>query len=183
MEKSIVSIGFSRPKKFKLFSWLIMLVEGTKYSHTFVTWKCTNINERKVFEAIGSGVRIVSNYRFKEKSHIVEIYQFEVPVEVILWLDRYAHLQAGKPYGYKHILGLTIMKVAKFFGFNIANPFKDGKYSEICLESGAYIVEEGIKVDLPGDIEDYDLEQYNGLIAQYGVPVPQEKIDSINGKS
>ena len=82
-QRYVVSIGFSRPKKWKPFAWLIMLVEKTKYSHTFVSWKCTNINERKVFEAVGSGVRIISNHRFKEKALVVEIYHFEVPVETI----------------------------------------------------------------------------------------------------
>ena len=56
-EKYTVSIGFSRRKKFAILSELIRLVEGTDFSHTFVSWKCTNIDRRKVYEAVGGGSR------------------------------------------------------------------------------------------------------------------------------
>ena len=176
-----VSIGFSRPKKWKPLAWLIMLIEGTNFSHTFVTRKCTNIGARKVFEAVGSGVRIISNNRFKEKAWVVEIYVFEVSDEVVHWLDRYSHEQAGKPYGFKHILGLALMRALKSINIKIANPFKDGKYSEVCVESGGQVVERGLGIDLPGDLEDYGLVEYHQFIKQYGEKAPPEKIARING--
>jgi hypothetical protein len=71
------SVGFSKPKKFKPLAFLIMLVGGTKYSHTFNTWKCTEISRRKVFEAVGSGIRIISNVTFKEQDRML-LYIFRL---------------------------------------------------------------------------------------------------------
>lgn len=177
----VVSIGFSRPKKWKPVAWLIMKIGGTPYSHTYVTWKDEEIDRRKVFEAVGSGIRIIGNIRFKKKAHVVAIFSYEVPDKVITWLEQYSHDQAGKPYGYKHLLGLTLMKIGRFLGFKTRNPLKDGKYSQICLESGAYVVEEGVGVDLPGEVEDYTLEEFYELMKSYGKEAPIEKLDRING--
>lgn len=176
-----VSIGFSRPKKWKPLAWLIMKFTGN-FSHTFTTWKCTNIQARKVFEAVGSGVRIISNHRFREKAFVVDVFSFEVSDEVIFWLDRYTHEQAGKPYGYKHILGLAYVILMGCVGVKVKNPFKDGRYSEICLESGAHILEQALGIDLPGDIEDYTLKEFYQIVAEHGGRAPQEKIDIINRK-
>ena len=178
----IVAIGFSRPKKWKVFSWLIMAVERTNYSHSFVTWKDENIQRRKIFEAVGAGVRIIGNILFKQKAEITEIYNFKVSEEVVIWLEQYAHDQSGKPYGYKHVIGLLLMRIYSAFGFKIANPFKDGDYSQICVEAGAYVLEKGLGVDLPGNVEDYGLREYRALVAKYGDALPCEKIEAINGR-
>ena len=185
-EKYIVSIGFSRRKGFNIISRLISLVEGTEFSHTFVSWKCTNIDRRKVYEAVGSGSRKISNYTFKEKALVTDIFQFEVSCDELFKIDQYTHDEAGTPYGYKHLLGLFIMRVQgafyKLFGIKkkATNPIKDGHYSQICVEAGAYVIELSKKIDIPGDIEDYGLREFYDFVSTQGKKVPQEKIDRIN---
>jgi hypothetical protein len=184
-EKYVVSIGFSKRKGFNLISRLISLVEGTDFSHTFVSWKCTFIDRRKVYEAVGSGSRKISNHRFKEKALVTDIYQFEVDEEALAKIDRFTHDEAGTPYGYKHLVGIAIMRlcgfVSRLFGLKkkCKNPFKDGNYSQICVESGALILELN-GIDIPGDIEDYGLREFHQFVSAHGQKVPQEKIDQIN---
>jgi hypothetical protein len=187
MEKHIVSIGFSKPKTWKPLSAAIMFAEGTDFSHTFVSWKCTFIDRRKVYEAVGSGSRKISNVRFKEKAEVTDIFQFEVDIETLCKIDQFTHDQAGTPYGYKHILGIGIMRFKnawyKLIGSKkkAGNPFKDKHYSQICVEAGAYVMKQ-VGIELPGNVEDYGLKEFYDFCAKYGKKVPQEKIDQINGK-
>jgi hypothetical protein len=180
-----VSIGFSRPKSWKPFAKAIMLVEGTNYSHVFVTWRCTNIKRRKVFEAIGSGIRILSNVVFKQKAEIVELYHFYVSDEVLFEIEQAAHDMSGRPYGYKAILGLTIMRAFNLFNrvFGIkgrqGNPFKDGEYSQVCVEIGGFVIKKIMK-ELPYDFEDFGLPEFQELAAKHGEKVDQSVIDRIN---
>ena len=60
------------------------------------------------------------------------------------------------------------------------NPFRDGKYSQICVESGARVIELSKKLDLPGNIEDYGLKEFHDFVKKHGKKVAQEKIDRIN---
>lgn len=184
--KYIMSIGFSRPKKWKLFSWLIMLVEGTEFSHTFISWKCTNIDRRKVYEAVGSGSRKISNKTFKKHAYITDIFQFEVTYDELFKIDQMTHDEAGTPYGYRHVLGLLIMRIKNAFYRLIGsknkavNKYKDGRYSQICVEAGAYTVELAKRIDIPGDIEDYGMRDFHSFIAKHGIRISQEKLDKIN---
>lgn len=187
-QKYVISIGFSRRKKFSLISSLIQLVEGTEFSHAFVSWKCTNIDRRKVYEAVGSGSRKISNTRFKEKSYVTDIFHFEVTCEDLFKIDQFTHDESGTPYGYKHILGIAIMRAKNFFYriFGIKkkakNPFKDGKYSQICVESGAYVMKLA-GIESPIDVEDYGMREFYEFAKKYGKPVPQETLDKINKAS
>jgi hypothetical protein len=181
-----VSIGFSKPKVWKPLSSVIMLAEGTNFSHTFVSWKCTFIDRRKVYEAVGGGSRKISNTRFKEKAEVVDIFQFEVDLETLRKIDQFTHDEAGTPYGYKHLIGIVIMRACNAISRIIkrekkcGNPFKDGKYSQICVEAGARVIELSKKIDMPGNIEDYGLKEFYDFVSTHGKRVPQEKIDRIN---
>lgn len=183
-----VSIGFSKPHDLSCISKAIMAVEDTDFSHSFVTWKDRDIDRRKVFEAVGAGVRIVGNKFFKSKSKIIHLFEFEVNEKIVVWLDQYSHDNAGKPYGYKHILGLLLMRIGNWGARKVGkpnhfkNPFKDGNYSQICVEAGAYVIEQGLGVDLPGNVEDYGLREYLAFCRQHGKEVEQERIDRINAR-
>lgn len=188
MGKHIVSIGFSKRKGFNIISRLISLVEGTEFSHTFVSWKCTFIDRRKVYEAVGSGSRKISNVRFKEKAEVTDIFQFEVDEETLAKIDQFTHDESGTPYGYKHLLGIGIMRVKnvwyKLIGSKkkAGNPFKDKHYSQICVEAGAYVMKQA-GIELPGNVEDYGLREFYDFCTKHGKKVSQEKIDKINGKA
>jgi hypothetical protein len=188
-KKYTVSVGLSKPKKKKIFSKILMLIEGTNFSHVFVSWQCEFIDRRKVYEAVASGSRKISNVRFKEDSEVVAIYEFEVDEECLRKIDQYTHDESGTPYGFKHLVGIGIMRIKNFFKRlagkkeNATNPFRDRHYSQICVEAGAYVIELGTKVDIPGDIENYGLKEFGIFLDKHGKKVPQEKINRINGKN
>lgn len=180
-----VSVGFSRPKKWKLFSAAIMLTEGTHFSHSFISWHCENIDRRKVYEAVGSGSRKISNTRFKDKALVTDIFQFEVGKETLFKIDQFTHDEAGTPYGFKHIVGLAIMRATNSFyrligsSKRIGNIFKDDKYSQICVEAGTYVLAEA-GIPLPENVEDFGMREFYDFAATHGIKVTQEKIDRIN---
>lgn len=188
MEKYTVAVGFSKPKKWKPLSAAIMFAENTHFSHAFVSWKCTFIDRRKVYEAVGSGSRKISNTRFKENAEVTDIFHFEVDLETLRKIDQFTHDQAGTPYGYKHLIGIGIMRVKnayyKSIGSNkkAGNPFKDGKYSQICVEAGAYVMQQ-VGIELPGDVENYGLKEFYDFCAKHGKKVSQEQVDKINQKA
>ena len=183
----IVSIGFSRPRRWKIIAQLIMWLGGTNYSHTFITWKCTAIKRRKVFEAVGSGLRILSNVTFKKEALVVELYRMEVSDEDIVKLEQLAHDMAATRYGFKALMGMLVVMSFNWFNrtFGIkgrqTNPFKDGKQSNVCIEICARALCELQKIPVPDDIESYMLCEFNAMTSKYAEKVPQEKIDRING--
>jgi len=182
------TVGFSKPNTWKPLAELIMFVGRTKYSHTFNTWKCKELQRRKVFEAIGSGLRIISNKIFKAHATIVELYHFDsVSDEDLLKMERLAHDMAGTEYGFKALIGLGISKLFNCINKKLrikgkqGNLFKDGIKSNICIEASARQLCEILKIELPSDIENYDLKMYNAFIKRHGRAETQEKLDRING--
>lgn len=162
-----ISVGFSKPKKWMPLAALIMAIEGTKYSHVFVTWHCTNINRRKIFEAVGSGIRILSNINFKKKAEVIELYDFYVDDATLFKIEQEAHDMTGKPYGYKALIGLLLMRIVNCVARKLRlplmkNPFKDDKYSQICVEAAGMVL---AKIENPQiDFEDYGLIEINKLV-------------------
>lgn len=181
-----MTVGFSRPKKWKPIAELIMLLEGTDYSHVFVTWRCTNIQRRKVFESVGSGSRILSNITFKKHAHVHSLYHFEVDDATLFKIEQATHDQSGRPYGYKALLGLGFMRCMNFFNRLLGlkgrqnNPFKDGDYSQVCVESAAMVLKYARPDIYFGEIENYGLKEMKTLVEKYGQKVPEDKIARIN---
>jgi hypothetical protein len=71
--------------------------------------------------------------------------------------------------------------IYRFFGSDhrAGNPFKDGNYSQICVEAGAYVMQLA-GIDIPGNVENYGMKEFYELAKKNGTPVSQEKLDRIN---
>lgn len=184
-----VCVGFSRPKKWKIFAWLIMLFEGTDFSHTYVTWRNSRIDRRKVFEAVGGGTRSIKNTTFRSHNEVVDLYEFTITTDsekAEIEIEQYVTDIVGTKYSIKHLMGLAYMRAMNFMCKVIhakkryGNPFKDGKYSQICVEAGADLVQKILKIKLPGNIEDLGLVEYHDLISKLGKKVSKERLDRIN---
>jgi hypothetical protein len=181
-----ISIGFSKPKTWKPLARLIQIFEGTKYSHVFVTWECSNIDRRKVFESVGSGTRILSNVTFKRHAIVCELYNFEVDDNVLFEIEQSAHDQAGRPYGYKALIGLTLMRFFNIFNrvFKLkgrqGNIFKDGDYSQVCVESAAMVLKKARPEINLDDSENFGLKEIHDIVVEHGSKTSIEKIERIN---
>ena len=126
--KTIVSIGESKPKKFKIMSALIKLVERTDHTHSFASWKDPRTSIRAVGEARGSGCRVVTNHHFKHENEVVRIYQYEMTNDQLLRFEKFIWERLGRPYAFKQLVGLLLMRL-KLTKNNI---FRDGDFSQIC---------------------------------------------------
>ena len=180
-----VSIGFSKPKKWKIGAWAIQKIEGTTYSHVFVIWHCKNIDRNKVFESIGSGIRILSDVNFRKKAQIIDLYHFYVDDKTLYEIEQEAHDMTGKPYGYMSLIGLCIMRLFNFFNRTLNlrghqhNPFKDRDYSQVCVETAGMVLKK-IK-ELPINFEDYGLIEMIQEV-KCGEKATQDELDELNGK-
>lgn len=184
----ILSIGLSAPHDFKLLAEGIKFVEGTDFSHIFISWKDFDLTVRKVAEARGSGGKMISNVEFKRCNHVVRIYHFEVTDEQLKAVEKWLWLNLGS-YGKLSILGLFLMRIGmlinkllRFQLFKPKNIFKDGTHSQICCEVALNALKE-CGYEIEGDIEDYGLRETACLLKSIGKLVDQEKIDRINGNA
>lgn len=168
MEKLI--IGFSRSKKkFAIFSWLIRLVDGTKYSHVYIKWYSNKLQREIIYQASGTMVNFVGTSVFLEKNEIIKEYELEISDETSLKVKQFAMDKAGIKYGLKQVLGIGYVKLMYIFGKNVRNPFDDGSHTYVCSELVGEILKEklnfGMDIDLqtitPKDIDEL-MELING---------------------
>lgn len=180
MSKIILTIGESKPHKWKPVSWLIMLIEGTDHSHSFVSWRDPRLDVRKVAEARGSGGRIISNHEFKRCNHVVRGHHYYVTQEQIDKIEKFIWDNL-KGYSRKQIVGILLMRLAKIFGHKIHNPFGDGHKSMICVELSANVI--AIAKDLKLNIEDIGMIEAHKLNLKHrDGEISKEVLSRINSK-
>lgn len=180
-------VGESRPKKKKLFSNLVMWVEGTDHSHTFITWKDNELR-RWIAEAKGSGVRIVSNIEFKKTAEVVNIYDYEYSSTGYNDLIDFVWENSTDKYGFKQIYGLLEMrivnKICTMLGlkYRHKNRFTDGEYSQICCEFILRGIQRGTSVVYGLDnIEQFGLRETRNFNLSHGHKADKIRLDKING--
>jgi hypothetical protein len=158
----ILSIGESKPKKWKPIAEIIKAVEGTDHTHSFISWHDEALDFRKVSEARGGGGRIVINHQFREENHVVRVFQYEITKEKLIELERWIW-EHMRPYGYKHMLGLAWMRLEMQWNPKAKNHFKDGEFSMVCVELSARAIQLATGIALPGDVEDYGLLEMHDI--------------------
>ena len=189
---SILSIGESRPKEFKVFSRATELFEfdrkdAGKHSHIFISWK-DHLGLRWVAEARGTGVRMLSNVEFKRDNEIVNIYHYDATSAGINAMIEYIWANLAKKYGYKQIYGLAEMRVLNKLYRELGrensavNRFADGESSQICVEFALRCLEaaSGGKVNALC-LEQWGLIEMRKFNLRNGRKLPSIRIDQING--
>ena len=155
--------------RFPILSWLIMLVERTNFSHVVAKWYIAALDRTTHYEAVGKGVNFVCKELYEKNHKEVEIYEFEVSSESLRDVARFCHDNAGRKYSKKGIFGLFLMRLFRLFGIKIANPFRDGVYSQYCVETLLRILR-AAGYDIPADsiIESYGLVECHELLKKLG---------------
>lgn len=144
-------------KKFAIGSWLIRLCEDTKGSHVFVYWFRKN-GGRIAYQATGHGVNFCGNYALDKDHEIIQVRRVEIAdSDYEAFLD-WCIDNCGKAYSKLHLLGVGIMRLAALFSVKIKNPFADGEYSQVCVETviralGASKVVSNLDAEQAGMIE------------------------------
>lgn len=159
-----IGLGFSKPKgKFVPVSWLIRLVEGTKYSHAYIRVRSESLERDLIYEATGSGVYFVGSQTFESKATVIEEYDFQVTSETKKSLLQWAIDTSGKPYGRTQMLGLGLKRLAMVFGIKMKNIAKTGNKAYVCTELAAEALKE-LKLFEDLELDDIGLAELRVLV-------------------
>ena len=138
-----ITIGFSKSKlKFPILAWLIQLVEGTKFSHSYIKWHSSKYDTTLYYHATSNTVNFMSEEAFLKKHQPVQEYTLLVREETFTKVIQFAMKNAGKPYSFMQLFAILFVKL----GFpNILNKTQQ-KSAYICSELVAEILRDVIKV-------------------------------------
>ena len=131
---TILYVGFSCPKKWNVFSWLIEKVDHRNFSHTYVMWHSDSLNRDLLYEATTRCVRFQNGPGFTEKNETVA--RFAIPATDAQMADvmRLCIDFAGYEYGFKQCLGIAWVHFRQLFGGRVTNPFSDDTGTMVCSE-------------------------------------------------
>lgn len=164
-----IIVGFSTPKVFNPFSWLIKKIQKTKFSHVYIRFHSNAYNRDLVYQASGLKVNFISWKKFQEIESIFAEFPIEIDLHSKQLMIQYCLDQVGKDYDTKGIFGIGIVFIYKMFNKHIKNPFANKEESFFCSKLAEYILQDflhqnvGIDPDLvtPKDIYEY-LEKHCG---------------------
>lgn len=138
----MIYIGFSRPTTFfPIFSWLIRLIEWTRFSHVYIRYFDTYTKEWIIFEASHGEVHLIQWNNWREKAITVYEQAFEIEEERKRRLVKFMVKNLQKPYSIKNILGIAIKILT---GLRL---FKDSNKAFICSELVATALGDRLKFE------------------------------------
>jgi hypothetical protein len=170
---SILTFGFSTPKKQTLLSRVIRLVENTKYSHTYLSYYDEQFQGSIVYHAALMNVHITPCSAFDKHNSIIEYYPILVPegkkVEVLKLCGEYL----DRPYGHLQIVGMGIARLLYlWFGVKTKNILADGPKTFVCSElMGRILLILGFDVDLK--LLEYEGVKYINAVLKRGSTIAQ----------
>src|ERR1700676_5130290 len=128
-----ITIGFSRSCTiFPIFSWAIIAVQKTPYSHVYLKYYDEYLNQIMYFQASHTLVNSMCESVFLSQETPVKEFTFTITDASFLTAMQFAANQSGKPYGVLEICGLVLVELGMLFGIKINNPFKEAGSSWIC---------------------------------------------------
>lgn len=147
-----ITIGFSRAcTTLPVFSWLIMAVQRTNYSHVYLKYQDAYLGETMYYQASHTLVNSMSEAVFLAQETVVQEFTFNVSDASFLACMKYAASQAGKPYGTMEIMGLAVSELALIVNKRIDNPVSDAGTTWICDQLIASLLQtcENVKLLMP----------------------------------
>lgn len=159
-----ILVGFSKPKmKFPILSWMIRLLENTKYSHVYIKWESDWLQRDIVYEASGMMVHFKEGTAFEEHAETVHLFDVECGLESKKKIIQKCMDYSGNPYGLKQLFGILIVKILRIFGKDIENPFADGNKTWVCSEIVSELLEE-LEITFPVNQDNITPKDiFNGL--------------------
>lgn len=159
-------IDLSKPSKWKPLAWLIMLCEGSKFSHASIRMEASSLDRELIYQATGSGVHFLGRRAFDENHLIVKSYTVEISDSGKVKLLQWCVDSCGKPYGKLQLLGIGLKRAAQLFGWKIKNPFASKDANYICCKLAVVALEEAGFYDFadPDEIGLNELEETLDII-------------------
>jgi hypothetical protein len=161
-----ITIGFSRASTaFPIFSWLIMAVQRTPYSHVYVKYTDPNLQRTIVYQASHTLVNYMSEATFSAQETIVKEFTFNVSDASFLTFQQFAIDNAGKPYGVEEIFGLGLVEIALAFNIKMHNPLKEAGSTWVCDQLVAAILSTCEQIALPMPLNDMTPKDVYALVS------------------
>jgi hypothetical protein len=161
-----ITIGFSRAcTTFPIFSWAIMLVQRTNYSHVYLKYQDEYLGQPMHYGASHTLVNYMSAPVFLSQETVVKEFTFNVSDATFLSTLQFAANQAGKPYGLLEICGLALVELASFVGIKISNPFKEAGATWICDQLVAAMLNTCENVTLPMPLDNMTPKDVYNLVS------------------
>lgn len=143
-----IYIGFSRPKKFAILSWLIRVVLKTEYSHVYVKFHSDTYDRNIIYQASGLQVNFVGEKLFDEKEIIVKEFEFDVSDDTYTKMMIFAIDKAGYPYSVKQLFDIAGYMLTKKVLLS-----EDGRNAYICSELASQMIKEDLKIPIDKDLD------------------------------
>lgn len=147
-----IVIGFSKPKTWKPFAWLIMAGYGIPYSHVYIKYRSDKYDRDLVYQASGTMVNFMGTAVFADHAQVVKEFDLEISDESRTKMIQFAIDNAGKPYGIWDAIGLAWVRLNELFDKKISNPFADDGKTYVCCELVAAILKECIGINVEEDL-------------------------------
>lgn len=164
-----ITFGFSRPKVWKPFAWLIMTAYTIPYSHSYIKIYSEKYDRYLIYQASSTMVNFMNMETFNEEALVVHETQVEVSPEQRSKILRYSIDNCGKPYGVKEVFGMGWVRINQWFGKEIQNPFSDQDKTLVCSELTSIVLRDCLNIKLPKDPDDMtplDVYQLLSAISQ-----------------
>ena len=122
-----IKIVFTKSKKcFPIFSWLIRAWTWKPYSHVAREMQISFLDEPNYWQASEGKVNWEYKTYFDRKHEIVKEMSFEVTKEELKAFNKACWEQVGEQYGFKQNLGIVLVDICGFLGWDIENPWRKG---------------------------------------------------------
>jgi hypothetical protein len=160
----MIIISQSRPKKFKVGAFIIMLFERTKYSHYSVQWYDDQAARWFVFQAtLLGGVNFISLDRFNEDHKIIGEYFVKESLPEMIETRQYCIDSSGDFYGALELLGIAFSRIYRAIsGLRVLNPWPQG---QVCCEVVLRILKTAFKVEIDDKfIDDMGLKDTDNIL-------------------
>lgn len=162
-----MTIGFSKPKKFKPFAWLIMKAYGIPYSHVYVSFYSEKFNRSIIYQASHTMVNCIGLMEFIKENEIVKEFNVSIEDSQRTQAIQFAIDNLGKSYSIRGVIGLGIVRVFELLNKKIENPFKDGEQMWFCCEFATKVLQQFSGTQIDTDSESISpKELYNILIKE-----------------
>jgi hypothetical protein len=149
-----ICVGFSKPKKWKPFAWLIMKGYNIPYDHVYVRIHSDTYSRDLIYQASSIKVNFMGAELFEADNIIVNEFEVDIADEHYVAMMQFAIDNVGRAYGMKEAFGLAIVRIAELCGKKIKNPFRDSGHTYICSELASYLLQQYAGADMPKDYED-----------------------------
>lgn len=161
-----IIIGFSKPKKLKVFAWAIMKGYRTPYSHVYIKFWSEKFQRNLIYQASHTMVNFMGNSIWNEENQVVREFNLDITEDNRTKMIQFAMDSVGKAYGIKNACGLAWVRICEIFGKKVKNPFSDGGKTYVCCELVAHVIKEYASVDLHDDLDDINPKEIYEILSQ-----------------